>query len=272
MPSLEVNRNGVALVQYRSSDGDRAHVLYWGASNWDLEFQYDRSGGWSSGKANWRRFTNACRDYSGPELPFVVASCTAPDGSHWALQVWKRITKNPATGLSYGGTVGERELRLSHWTGDAPELWAKTDWSWGGRYHHLYGQLTFHGRASVPGHGTTSTGAVLDGIGRNLLLDSLDSDYGPGWRRVNGFLANAPNGQFCYGFNAKLFRGYRSKTGVSEANRYTLSVAGPGVGPDVRTAFQHRTETYSRALDAIANAEQLELRGARPIGSCAKIN
>ena len=52
---------------------------------------------WKSGRADWRAFQNACGPYTGPELAYKVFACTAPDGTHWALQAWMREVKN------YGG-------------------------------------------------------------------------------------------------------------------------------------------------------------------------
>ena len=137
---LKVNRRGVALVQYVAGGGV-GHVYYWGGRNRSLGFARDRSGG----KGGYKRFRNACRPYDGPALFAMVAACKAPDGSYWALQSWMYHVPN------YGGTRGARELRLSHWTGALARMWAAMDWSWHGRYHHLYGQLTYRGRGVVPG-------------------------------------------------------------------------------------------------------------------------
>ncbi len=93
-----------------------------------------------------------------------------PDGSHWALQNWQRVKPN------YGGIAGDNELRISHFTGDAPQMWIKMDWSYTGMWEHLYGQYTFHGAPVVPVL-TDARGAVLDGIGRNLSIESYDSDF-----------------------------------------------------------------------------------------------
>ena len=57
---------------------------------------------------------------------------------------------------------------------------------------------------------------------------------GAGWRRVNGFLARSPRGQFCFEFGPKA--GYTPHTGRSRANQYRALVAGPGVTPDVVVA------------------------------------
>jgi hypothetical protein len=262
---LLVNRAGVALVLYRAH-GVAHHTLYWGARNGDLFFapltQYDRSGGWKSHKADWRHFTNACRPYDGPALGFRVAACKAPDGSYWALQNWVRIRPNG------GGVGGAHELRISHWTGPIAELWVKTDWSWAGQWQHLYGQLTYRGHGVIPGL-TNSLGAVLDHKGRNVAIESRDSDFGAGWRRVNMFLANKPNGQFCYGFSPK--DGF-SGTGVSRVNTYRAEVAGPGVTPDLFTQFNGHTSPYDTTLDALANSEQTLLAAGGTQGSCSVVN
>lgn len=261
---VRVNDDGVALVTYSRPSRRRNHVLYWGGVNESLRFAgHDRSGGWRSRRADWRHFANSCSAYAGPQLPYLVDACTAADGSHWALQSWPRLKRN------YGGHSAPHELRLSHWTDGTAELWVKMDWARRGRYHHLYGQLTYRGRPVTPGR-TSRRGAVLDGRGRNVLVDALDSDYGRGWRRVNGFLANNPSGQFCFTFAPK--RPHSSRTGRSRHGRYRMSVAGPGVSPDLLVSFTQAARRYDRALDQAANAEQRRLRGRVRGGSCDLID
>ena len=89
---LKVSKAGVALVTYKAK-GIQRHVIYWGASTDKAAFfRYDRSGGAVSKKVkNWRKMKNACKPYSGPPLKAVVVACTAPDGSHWALQALSLI-------------------------------------------------------------------------------------------------------------------------------------------------------------------------------------
>ena len=94
---------------------------------------------------------------------------------------------------------GAWELRLSHWRGAVATLEVWLDWSYGGRWHHLFGRLTYRG-LPVHGFSTTPTGEPLDPYGRVLYLDTLDSAYGRGWHRENGFVARRPDGTFCYGF------------------------------------------------------------------------
>lgn len=261
---LRVDKNDVALVEYSTKKRKAHHVLYWGGMNWSLTFAgHDRSGGWKSKKADWKKFKNTCGPYTGPALRNVIEACTQPDGTHWALQSWQRLKRN------YGGRKAPRELRLSHWQGDLPQLTVKMDWAWGGRYDHLYGTYTYLGRPVVPGK-TTRRGAVLDGKGRNILIESFDSDMGAGWTRVNGFLANKPNGQFCFTFGPK--RPYTAHTGRSPVGRYSAWVPGPGVAPDVFLDFAPTAPAYDALLDEIANAEQILLRSDVRGGSCDKVN
>jgi hypothetical protein len=111
------------------------------------------------------------------------------------------------------------------------EAWP--DWSYAGRWHHLFGRLTYRGRA-VYGFSTTPEGDPLDGYGRVVYVDTLDSAYGPGWRRENGFVARNPDGSFCY-----VFVPHETSTGAmrpaGNGRAYRLSVTGPGVTPDVTT-------------------------------------
>jgi hypothetical protein len=202
------------------------HVRAWGAVNArqptksrpQIRFRKDYSGRY------WTSFRNQCRPYDGPALAFRVAACTAPDGSYWALQAWRRTLPNfdgrPRSSL------GAWELHLSHWSGAIARLEAWTDWVYGGRYHHLFGRFTYDGQP-VYGFAVTRVGSPLDGYGRNIYVDTLDSRYGKGWRRENAFLAHRPTGIFCYGFYPFTSRG------PGNGEQYRLSAVGPGVTPDV---------------------------------------
>ena len=50
------------------------------------------------------------------------------------------------------------------------------DWSYNGRWHHLFGQLTYRGQP-VHGYSTTPSGDPLDRYGRVLYLDTFDSAW-----------------------------------------------------------------------------------------------
>ncbi len=178
-------------------------------------------------------FSNACRPYRGPSLPWLVVSCTAPDGSHWALQSWQRMLPN--LGLTpWRSSQSVWELRLSHWSGPLPALEIQLDWVNTQNAEHLFGRLSYLDEP-VHGFGSTSLGDPTDSFGRNIYLDTFDSAYGPGWERENSFLAHNPGGNFCYGFYAHApYAGYPA--GLRPAGngaRYRATVIGPGVLPDV---------------------------------------
>ena len=204
--SLKVDKKGYALVTFEQGKALK-RVLYWGAVNAkapargakQVVFERDFSGGWGTfHEKYWSTMKNACRAYDGPKLPWLVTACKAPDGSYWALQSWQRMLPN----LGLAPWKAEQtvwELHISHWTGEPAQLEVYTDWSYHGRFHHLFGKLTYGGQG-VHGFKSTSSGVPLDDFGRNVFLDTLNSGYGAGWKRENSFLAHGPNGTFCYGF------------------------------------------------------------------------
>ena len=236
---LAVSADGRALLTYHGQ-GKLQRVLAWGASNArqptqvveQNEFRLDYSGGFSTfGRAVWKGHRNVCGRYRGPALPFLVTACTAPDGSHWAVQRWRRSQAN--FGLPpWKDGHGAWELRLSHWSGPAAKLEVWLDWSYGGRWHHLFGRLTYRG-LPVHGFSTTPSGDPLDRYGRVLYLDTLDSAYGKGWYRENGFVARRPDGTFCYGLVPHTAPGGERRP-AGHGTRYRLAVSGPGVTPDVQ--------------------------------------
>lgn len=272
---LAVSRGGKALVTYHAQ-GRLQRVLAWGAvgarlpsaTRRQVEFRVDYSGGWGShGRDLWRTHRNACGRYAGPALPFLVTACTAPDGSHWALQRWQRSQANFGVPPWKPGH-GAWELRLSHWRGDAARLEVWLDWSYSARWHHLFGRLTYRG-AGIHGYSSTPNGEPTDSHGRVISVDTLDSPYGPGWRRENGFLARRPDGTFCY-----VFVPHRAPSGELRppgvGKRYRVSTNGPGVTPDVSWEGQalhdfRRGNPEDEAYEARMNALQQELtRGSRP--------
>lgn len=229
--TLQVDRSGRALLGYRAR-GRAWHVLAWGAvdavaptaGRRQISFRLDYSGGWGSSHRDvWKTFRDACRPYAGPPLAWFVTGCTAPDGTFWALQSWRRML--PDYGLRATGTQAARELRLSHWSGPLPVLTIHLDWAYR-QFDHLFGTLTYAG-LPVYGFGSTSSGAPLDGFGRNIYVDTLDSVYGRGWHRENSFLTHRGTGTFCYGFYP---HGGRP---AGKGSRYRATAIGPGVTPDV---------------------------------------
>ena len=243
---LEVDARGRALVSYRSG-GQLQRVLAWGAVNALASTEGKAQVGFTL-EHGAGPIRNVCRPYSGPALAWLVAACTAPDGTHWALQQWQRSLPN--YGLDPTAKQAVAELRLSHWSGPLARLEIKTDWAYR-KYDHLYGRLTYRGKP-VYGFATTSRGAPTDPLGRNIFVDTFDSAYGPGWRRENSFVTHNPTGAFCYGFYPRAGR----PTG--NGTRYRATVAGPGVTPDI--VWEGPSPgTYDAARDEAANAEQRKL-------------
>ncbi|HEY7177634.1 MAG TPA: hypothetical protein VH305_00545 [Gaiella sp.] len=242
---LQVDAGGRALVTFRS-EGSPHSVVAWGAvdarepsrSRPQVAFSLGLGGGIGA---------NVCKPYSGPPLAWRVAACTAPDGTHWAVQAWQRALPN--YGASASGDRAAWELRLSHWSGPLPVLEISTDWSYR-RFHHLFGRLTYRGKP-VFGYRSSRYGVPLDSYGRNIFVDADGSDFGAGWKRVNSFLAHNPGGTFCYGF-------YPHGGGTGQGTRYRATVIGPGVAPDVMWQGP-APGAFDAARESEANAAQKAL-------------
>jgi hypothetical protein len=239
---LGVDNQGRALLGYRAH-GKTRRVLAWGAVDArqpdspnvpQVEFKLDYSGKGAAG------FRNTCGRYDGPALAWAVTACKANDGTYWAVQRWQRMLPN-AGYKPWKASQTVQELRLSHWTasGGLALLDVHVDWVYGGRFHDLFGRVTYQGQ-SVHGFKTTKWGVPLDSYGRNLYLDTLNSSYGTGWRRENSFVAHNPSGMFCYGFYPYgTYPGYpaqRSVKLVGAGKKYRITMIGPGVSPDVMWA------------------------------------
>jgi hypothetical protein len=240
---LATDNTGRALVSYKAH-GRAFHVLAWGAINArqpnpsvpQVKFKLDYSGGRDK---VWRSFKNTCQRYDGDPLAWSITACKATDGSYWALQSWQRALPN----AGYRPWLASQkvwELRLSHWSGPIAEFEIYTDWIYSGRFHDLFGRVSYNG-VGIHGFHTTSQGAPLDTYGRNLYLDTLDSAYGPGWHRENSFVAHGPtSGMFCYGFYPySSYPGYptqRTEKINGAGKKYRITMIGPGVTPDIMWA------------------------------------
>jgi hypothetical protein len=250
---LAVNAKGEAMLTY-SEGGKLKHVLAWGGINAiapthgrpQIALKLDYSGGYGKYKRDyWKTFGQACGAYDGPALHWTisgVASCTAPDGSYWAVQSWQRMLAN------YGETPNAAqsvwELRLSHWSGDLASLTISTDWAWH-QWDHLFGTFTYGG-TPVYGFKSTTGGNPLDTFGRNIYVDTYDSAYGSGWKRENSFLAHTGTGAFCYSVNP------HGSHPSGKGTRYRATVIGPGVTPDIYWEGVS-PGAYDKSVDAIAN-------------------
>ncbi len=232
--------NGSALLIYRAA-GRTRHVIAFGAINavqpdaapTQVRFRIDYTGGWETQRRLvWKTFGRTCLRYDGPALPWLVKACRAPDGSYWALQSWQLDL--PHRGYPPWETSQNAwELHLSHWRGSIAKLEVWTDWAFGGQAHDLFGRLTYLG---VPVHGfrTASSGAP-DSFGRSLYVDTLDSAYGPGWKRETSLAFRNSTGAFCYSFwptNDPSLPGSLSRP-AGNGKRYRVTVQGPGVTPDI---------------------------------------
>ena len=241
--TLRVNERGEALVGYTKQDGERRDVLVWGAVNAtptagdepQVRFSVDYSGGWKTrGRRVASSFRDACRRYDGPALPLLVAACTAPDGSFWALQRWQRLL--PLRGLEpFRPQHAAHELHLSHWSGPLPELEVSPNWTYGGRWQGLFGRLSYHG---MPVFGTrTPTTRTADRHARYVYIDTYNSSYGPGWRRDAAKVTHVGNGAFCYSFVPQTPPpGYPTAEvrGPGNGERHRATAMGPGVTPIVQ--------------------------------------
>ena len=175
---LAVNGRGEALITY-TAHARLKHVLAWGAINArapsqaqpQVAFRLDYAGGFGKyHRAYWRNFGHQCGAYRGQPLAWLVAACTAPDGSNWALQAWQRSLPNYGVFASVARSAWD--IRLSHWTGPLAALTVKTDWTYR-RFDHLYGSLVYQGKP-VYGFHTTRLGSPLDGYGRLIYVDTFE--------------------------------------------------------------------------------------------------
>jgi hypothetical protein len=179
-------------------------------------------------------FKNACGPYTGPTLTWLVAACTASDGSSWALQSWQRALPNLGE-TPWLAAQSVWELHLSHWTGPLPVLDIELDWVNTQKEQHLFGRFSYLG-LPVHGFGSMADGNPTDSFGRNIYLDVLNAPgYGTGWKRENSFLTHNSGGNFCYGFYPHApYPGYPAGARPSGAGEsYRATVIGPGVLPDV---------------------------------------
>ncbi|MGZ4431924.1 MAG: hypothetical protein ACXVYV_09815 [Gaiellales bacterium] len=281
--TLKVDRYNRALVTYTLA-GTVRHTLWWGAINAkppnpsaphsQVRFGYDYSGGGGSfGAGYWMRMTNVCRPYTPIGLRWVVTACTMPDGSHWALQRWQRLMPNGGWPCCRTWEQGAYELHISHWNGPLPVFWLKWDWSYAslGPWDHLYGVLTYKGIGAY-GFSSTPQGAPTDSFGRLVYVDTFNSAWGKGWRRVNSFLTHQISGDFC----DSLFPNRFGRTNSTGKGRYYRATAdGPGVLPmmywqgpppghyqpgELQPTLNSRGP-YARMLDDALNAEQKQIAG-----------
>ena len=247
---LAVNGKGQALLSY-TVDGRAVHVLASGAVNAVAPTAHGRQVALSLAYGRGARtgaFT--CPSYTGPALADMLAACTAPDGSDWAVQSWDRDL--PSYGVYPTRAQAQLELDLSHWTGALPVLEAHADWEYGGRWNHLWGTYTYNG-SGVFGFRSTAAGVPLDSFGRNVYLDTYDSAYGPGWKRLNSLVTHGPAGSWCYSVSP------HGSHPAGTGSAYRLTILGPGVAPDVSVTVR-APGRYNKAAQSPDNAALLALK------------
>ena len=151
------------------------------------------------------------------------------------------------------------ELHLAHFSGELPKLEAYPNWTYGGRWQGLFGRYTYLGQP-IYGFGPNAKGVPKDKYGRNLYIDTLNSAYGPGWKRESGILTHKGTGTFCHSFvPQKPFAGYPTRDvrppAAGERHRITVGGtwraadhAGGGPGPDEgRRAARRRVQRALRS-------------------------
>lgn len=103
----------------------------------------------------------------------------------------------------------------------------------GDHYFVIFGSYR-QGNVNIYGPARRS-GNPTNEFGRNVYIDTFDSDYGKGWRRVTGALTQPRGGNWCYEFSPK--PASKGKLGVSKRNRYRITIVGPRALPDQRYEF-----------------------------------
>ena len=272
--SLKINAKGEALFTYRRADGRLRHVLAWGAINArapsqelpQVRFRWDYAGGWGKYRNGryWKSFKDRCQPYDGPPLALLVAACKAPDGTYWTVQAWQR--RLPLLGFDpWLPSQTNWELHVAHFSGELPKLEVFPNWSYGGRWQGVFGRYTYLDQP-IFGFGATAKGVPKDKYGRNLYIDTLNSPYGPGWRRESGILTHRGTGTFCHSFvPQRPFAGYPSQDirPAAAGERHRVTVGGPGVMPVMQVELPgldrgdlQRDDEFNAVFDRVMSSDK----------------
>ena len=193
-----------------------------------------------------------------------MTACKAPDGSYWALQAWQRMLPNY-------GVDADRDRRLSGSSGSRTGRAScrccrfSTDWAWH-QWDHLFGTFTYDG-SPVLRLPVDAGGKPLDTFGRNIYVDTLDSAYGPGWKRENSFLTHTGTGAFCYSVNphgvASGGQGNEYRATVDRPGRHARRHVARRRAGRVRQERSTRRERADLRSSATSSARPTEARSAR---------
>ena len=240
--TLAVNRKGEALVSYVRSDGQPRHVARLGGRQRQPAVDpdgaagalpFDYAGGWGKYRnpRYWQAFRDACVPYDGPPLrtssprarrPTARTGRCSPGGGGCRCSASHR--GSPSTrGASSTSRTGRASCRSSRSSPTGRTAAA-------GRVSSGASPTSAHRCTVSP---RPAKGNPKERYGRNVYIDTLDSVYGPGWKRESGILTHRPTGTFCHSFvPQKPHPGYPSKAMRPAAPGKALPRHGDGPGRD----------------------------------------
>jgi len=229
-----------------------------------------RSGSRSIGPAAGRRIATrsggdelatTARATRGPALASLVAACTAPDGSSWALQAWQ--PKLPHRGYP-PYAAGQTDWSSTSRTGPGRSPTSRCTRTGRSTVRHTtcFGRLLYGG---VPVHGfhtVSGSGGPQDRYGRSLYIDTFDSAYGRGWRRETSIVFRNPTGVFCYSFwptHDVSLPGHPDRP-AGDGSKYRIEVQGPGVTPNLSVVVQDPGKWDPNDPDRVAYEREMKAR------------
>ena len=214
-------------------------MLVWGAINArppsrstrQVDFDVDYSGGWGSLRdAGLEDASQRVRRVPRPATPVprhgvhgtrrLALGAPAAGSARRRTSAFRRGSPAMAP-RSSGSRTGAATAEIEVWL----------DWSYGGRWHHLFGRLTLPRPADprLLGDASTATRPTAS-AGSSTSTRSTPPTARAGAART-GSSRGGPDGTFCYGFVPH--RTSKGTRGPANGRRYRLATSGPGVTPDV---------------------------------------
>ena len=242
-------------------------MLVWGAVNAkppakrrkQVEFKLDYSGGYDKYKTTyWKTFgRRACRT-TGPPLAWLV------DGVQGARRLVLGASGMAAEAeelrRSVVGPRGERSCGCR--TGPAGCRCSRSRPTEATRGTTISSARTRHGKG-VYGFGVDVGRRPAGHFGRNIYVDTFDSEYGSGWKRENSLLTHATGG------SSVTFRPARGAP-ARRRQKYRATVIGPGVTPDVMWTGAAPPPTPLRSGEDGGRDPALERPELSAVGGCAR--